>query len=306
LRHIYANFQTAGFRGAELKKHMDSASYAYTKNEHDQAMNALKADCEEAYNWLVQIPVHTWARHAFDTTCKTDLVVNNLSEVFNKMILDVRNKPIRTMIEGIRNKLMVKYSGTRAKAEDTRWEITPHFTEKLEEAKKWSRVCTAKNCEVGLWQVTSTRRNCAVDLRAHTCSCRKWDVTGIPCNHAISAIMKVKQHPEDYVHAFFKKPMYKEAYKHVVYPVPGPDDWTKSDTPDIEPPVFREKPGRKQVNRRKGAFEVPAPRDTSRMGTISCSNCGLAGHRYTTCSVPLKPGLQVRKENHKVCFFPIF
>ena len=73
---------------------MDAASYSYTKNGFDLAMEAMKADCEDAYNWLVQIPPETWARHFFDTNCKTDLVVNNISEVFNKMILDVRNKPI--------------------------------------------------------------------------------------------------------------------------------------------------------------------------------------------------------------------
>ena len=39
--------------------------------------------------------------------------------------------------------------------------------------------------------------------------------------------------------------------------------------PDIEPPVFREKKGKKQTARRKGEFEVPAPKDTSRMGTIT-------------------------------------
>jgi hypothetical protein len=33
------------------------------------------------------------------------------------MILNVRNKPIRTILEGIRNKLMIKYSGTREKVE---------------------------------------------------------------------------------------------------------------------------------------------------------------------------------------------
>jgi hypothetical protein len=54
--------------------------------------------------------VHTWARHAVDTNCKTDLVVNNLSEVFNRYILDVRKKPIGTMVEGIKNKLMTKKS----------------------------------------------------------------------------------------------------------------------------------------------------------------------------------------------------
>jgi hypothetical protein len=46
--------------------------------------------------------------------------VNNLSEVFDKMILDVRNKPIRTILDGIKDKLMVKYSGTRTKAESAR------------------------------------------------------------------------------------------------------------------------------------------------------------------------------------------
>jgi hypothetical protein len=136
LRHIYANFQSAGFRGEELKKHMFAASYSYTKGGFDKAMAAMQKDCEPAYNWLMQIPVEAWARHAFDTNSKTDLVVNNLSEVFNKMILDVRSKPIQTMLEGIKNKLMVKYSGTRVKADSTLWEITPFYSEKLEEAKK--------------------------------------------------------------------------------------------------------------------------------------------------------------------------
>jgi hypothetical protein len=48
LRHIYANFQSAGFRGEELKKHLFAASYSYTKSGFDKAMASLKEDCEEA------------------------------------------------------------------------------------------------------------------------------------------------------------------------------------------------------------------------------------------------------------------
>ena len=124
---------------------MFGASYAYIESGFDKCLEALKSDCEPAYNWLMQIPVEAWARHAFDTNCKTDLVVNNLSEVFTRMILDVRNKPIQTMIDGIKDKLMVKYSGTREKAENIRWEITPFYSEQLEIAKKFSRECRAKN-----------------------------------------------------------------------------------------------------------------------------------------------------------------
>ena len=65
-------------------------------------MKALKVQSEDAWKWLKNIEVSAWARYAMDHTCEIDLVVNNLSEVFNKMIPDVRSKPIRTMFEGIR------------------------------------------------------------------------------------------------------------------------------------------------------------------------------------------------------------
>jgi hypothetical protein len=174
---------------------------------------------------MAQIPPSAWARHAFDSNCKTDLVVNNLSEVFNRMILDVRGKPIRTMIDGIRSKLMVKYSGIRKKSASTLWEITPHYSKMLEESKKYSRHCVAKNADVRLYEVTSGVKVYSVNLQARTCGCKKWDLTAIPCNNAVSAIAKLKQHPEDYVHDFFKKPMYKAAYQNAIFPVPGPEDW---------------------------------------------------------------------------------
>ncbi|XP_020146808.3 uncharacterized protein [Aegilops tauschii subsp. strangulata] len=154
LRHIYQNFQTAGFRGDELKKHMDAASYSYTKNEHLVAMNDLKSECKAAWAWLNKVPVHTWARHAMDFTCKTDLVVNNISEVFNKMILDVRGKPIKTMLEGIRTKLMVKFNTNRTKTETANWEICPTYAEMLEEAKYNSRWCQSLMAGPNIYQVS--------------------------------------------------------------------------------------------------------------------------------------------------------
>ena len=56
-----------------------------------------------------------------------------------------------------------------------------------------------------------------VNLKKWTCGCRKWDMRGVPCNHDVCAIYKSKQQPEDFVHEFFKKPMYLEAYKPMIY-----------------------------------------------------------------------------------------
>lgn len=131
-------------------------------------------------------------------------------------------------------------------------------------------------------------------------------MTAVPCSHAIAAMQKVKIHPEDYVSAFFKKPMYCETYKHIIFPVPGPDHWPHTPGDDISPPVFREKKGKKQTARRKGLFEVPAKKDTSRIGTVTCSNCKKQGHRINNCGVPLKPKFQMRLNKHQVCpFIPL-
>ncbi|KAE8767266.1 Ubiquitin carboxyl-terminal hydrolase 12 [Hordeum vulgare] len=62
LRHIYANFQSTGFRAAELKKLVDQASYSFTKRGHELAMAELKAECEDACKWLEKIPKETWCR----------------------------------------------------------------------------------------------------------------------------------------------------------------------------------------------------------------------------------------------------
>ena len=293
LRHIYANFQSAGYRSKELKKCVDKASYSYTRHGHELGMAELKAQCEDAWKWLKNIEVSAWARYAMDHTCKTDLVVNNLSEVFNKMILDVRSKPIRTMFEGIRTKQMIKRQQTREKLQTCRWTITPNYSEILEENKKYAKYCQADRAGETIWQVTSKEKQYCVDMATCTCDCKRWNMTGVPCSHGISVLTKQKLHPEDYVNDFFKKPLYLETYKEIIYPVPGPDFWPHTNTPDIEPPVFKEKAGRKQTARRKGEFEVPAPRDTSRMGTITCGNCGLEGHKYTSCNKTLRPKLLV-------------
>jgi hypothetical protein len=98
--------------------------------------------------------------------------------------------------------------------------ITPHFTKQLELAKKYSRACTPRIAGTNLWEVTNGKgdQTHAVNLEARTCGCRRWDITWLPCNRACSAIIKAKN--LRIMLAILKKPMYVEAYKPMIYPVP--------------------------------------------------------------------------------------
>ena len=142
------------------------------------------------------------------------------------------------MLDGIKDKQMVRWHRNRERGKVALWEITPYYAKKLEVEKERARFCKPIQAGVNLWQVTSGQQTHAVNLEIYTCGCRKWDLSGTPCNHAISAINKAKMFPKDYVCKFCKKPLYLDAYEPMIYPIPGEHDWTRTSGIDIEPPIF--------------------------------------------------------------------
>ncbi|KAL0373872.1 UNVERIFIED_CONTAM: hypothetical protein Sradi_3302900 [Sesamum radiatum] len=104
-RHIYANFRQQ-FVSMMLKKYFWQAARSYTVSGFNFAMFKLKEPKPATYEWLKNIPVHMWARHAFDVRLKNDHDINNLSESFNNWVGDLRSKSILSLVDGLRAKIM--------------------------------------------------------------------------------------------------------------------------------------------------------------------------------------------------------
>ena len=132
--------------------------------------------------------------------------------------------------------------------------ITPNYSEKLEENKKSTKICEADRAGPDIWQVSSDENQYCVNIATNSCDCRRWDMTGVTCSHAIAAMSKIHMHPEDYVHEFFKKPLYIEAYKDIVYPVPGPEFWPDTHTQDIEPQCSKKKQAKNRQLGERGSL----------------------------------------------------
>lgn len=243
------------------------------------------------------IPRDHISRHAFSPRSKTDLVVNNLSEVFNKYILDYRDKPIRTMMELVRTRIMTRMSLKRSGLDHLGWEITPVMAEKLEKAKSRSKYSSAHLSDVGIYQVNSVETSYEVNLINKTCGCYIFQLTGVPCHHACAAIFKAKERPENYVDAFFKKDAYRATYANAIYPVPHEAEWVKTNSADIDPPLFTRQPGRPRKNRMKGEDEGPS-NGRARKGNVTCGNCKGTGHNVKGCHQPLRPHLALRVRKH--------
>ncbi|KAK1427701.1 hypothetical protein QVD17_16394 [Tagetes erecta] len=125
-----------------------------------------------------------------DGRAKCDVLLNNWCEVFNKQLVDARDKPIITCLEFIREYLMkriVKVQSLIDKPKTQEYPLTPFVRNQLDEIKK----CTAEYNVVMAWgnkyQVSGPWLDqCVVDVQTKTCSCRKWELTGIPCKHVVA------------------------------------------------------------------------------------------------------------------------
>ncbi|KAL0444758.1 UNVERIFIED_CONTAM: hypothetical protein Slati_2198500 [Sesamum latifolium] len=114
-------------------------------------------------------------------------------------------------------------------------------------AAKWrGRICPRISCFDG--------SQYAVDLSKRSCSCRKWDLTGIPCKHAISAICNQKDDPEDYVADCYSVQTYKRVYASAML-IGGDNVWTESYFIPPLPPNFGRRSGRPSRARRRDPDE---------------------------------------------------
>ncbi|KAL8472249.1 hypothetical protein ACS0TY_029459 [Phlomoides rotata] len=145
------------------------------------------------------------------------------------------------------------------------------------------------------WLMTRLQIECfdgsqfAIDLEGRKCSCRSWGLSGIPCKHAISAIVDMGLDPEDFVHTCYSLDTYKRVYEHPILPISGQLEWAKTLYIPPMPPSFLRKIGRPATARRVEPEEKSRKKDKvdklRRRGApkLSCTKCGRVGHNTSTC-----------------------
>lgn len=137
---------------------------------------------------------NTWVRAFFSTFPKCDSLLNNNCEVFNKYILEARELPILSMLERIKSQLMTRFYNKQVEvAEKFSGPVCPKIRKKLLKNADYANVCYVLPAGHGIFQVQSKGGDYIVDVLKKKCDCRRWDLTGIPCNHAIALDMRGSQ-----------------------------------------------------------------------------------------------------------------
>jgi hypothetical protein len=107
------------------------------------------------------------------------------------------------MLDMIFHKQMQMNLSKQKEAAKWHGRICPKIKKKLDKFQEWSLNCIVLAGGNHLFSIHSHEfeRTYSVDLKGRTCDCEKWQLTGIPCHHAIAACRTDKINLENLVHS---------------------------------------------------------------------------------------------------------
>lgn len=192
-------------------------------------------------------------------------------------------------------------------------QLCPNIQKQVEEAKKKSMEFIAHWNGKDRFVIESCYGDkFKLNLGERTCSCRRWQLCGIPCAHAISGIYYMGYPPEDFLDDLNKKETYMRVYSHLMDTLEGVDSWPKSGRVALLPPDIKNMPGRPKLHLRmkqpgeqepaKRTRDTPPPVSGKRVTKIGklgrhglVMTCGLCkGKKHNALGCPLR-GEKVQK-----------
>ncbi|CAN6339137.1 unnamed protein product [Urochloa humidicola] len=163
--------------------------------------------------------------------------------------------------------------------------ILPHIMKELREQRRNLDMEIHRSGDI-LGEVSvkgGSGYKCVVNLEERSCSCRKWQVSGIPCRHAIAFITSLREPLEKYVDKYYSVEKFKAAYEGLIPAMPDKAQWPQSDHDFfMHPPLLKATAGRRQDHRFKGCTEGNGS-TTRKKGSHQCKVCKKYGHRWYKC-----------------------
>ncbi|GJW01586.1 hypothetical protein Tco_1556837 [Tanacetum coccineum] len=199
LRYIHENMKQ-GWCGQAYKDLLWRVASATNVRDFEKCMLELKTMNPKAHEWLNKIPAEHWARSHFSGRAKSDLLLNNICEVFNGKIVGGRDKPVITLLEYIREYCMKRIVNVQGVIDKCTGPLTPTATRIMKSIKKEAHLMKVQWNGANKYQVSGNENwqgflykhavaacwNMAVNDRAAPPP-ETWELTEIPCKHAAAA-----------------------------------------------------------------------------------------------------------------------
>ncbi|CAL9757996.1 unnamed protein product [Musa acuminata subsp. burmannicoides] len=286
LRHVSESFRDE-FKNSKLVNLFWNAVYALTTAEFESIVNEMM-EVQDVRPWFQRFPPSLWAVAYFEGVRYGHFTLG-ITEVLYNWALDGHELPVVQMMEHIRNQLTSWFNDRRLIGLSMTSVLVPSAEKHISEANADSLCYQVLRANKVEFEIVSTERTNIVDIQSRSCSCRRWQIYGIPCAHAAAALLSCGEDVRLYAQECFSVQKYREVYSQTIYPIPDRNLWKvstegmesgngKSDI-IIRPPKTRRPPGRPK----KKVLRMESLKRPKRV--VQCGRCHLLGHSQKKCTL---------------------
>lgn len=289
MRHLSDSFRKE-FNNTILVNLLWEAAHALTVIEFEAKILEIEEISQEAAYWIRRIPPRLWATAYFEGTRFGHLTAN-IVESLNTWILEASGLPIIQMMECIRRQLMTWFNERRETSMQWTSILVPTAERRVAEALERARTYQVLRANEAEFEVISHEGTNIVDIRNRCCLCRGWQLYGLPCAHAVAALLSCRQNVHRFTESCFTVATYRKTYSQTIHPIPDKSLWKELSEGDpnankaveiiINPPKSLRPPGRPRKKRVRAEDRGRVKR------VVHCSRCNQTGHFRTTCAAPI-------------------
>ncbi|KAL3531259.1 hypothetical protein ACH5RR_010581 [Cinchona calisaya] len=287
LRHLSESFRKE-FNNTMLVNFLWEAANALTLAEFENRIHEIGEMSQEANYWIRRVPPRLWATSHFEGTRFGHLTAN-IAESLNSWILEASALPIIQMMECIRRQLMTWFNERREASMEWTSVLVPSAERRVSEAIERARTYQVLRANEADFEVISHEGPNMVDIRNRSCSCRGWQLYGLPCAHAVAALLSCRQNVHRFTESCFTIATYRKAYSQTIHPIPDRTLWKEmadnTQTEGLDMLVLPPKSFRPPAQPRKRRARAEDRGHVKRV--VHCSRCNQTGHFRTTCSAPI-------------------
>lgn len=263
-----------------------SAAYAPKLEDFQRSAANIKGISPDAYDWVVRSGPEHWA-NAFSLGARYNHMTSNFGQQFYSWVSEAHELPITQMIDVLRGKMMEAIYSRRVESNQWVTRLTPSKEEKLRKETEIARSLQVLLSHGSTFEVRGDSLD-TVDIDHWNCSCKEWQLTGLPCCHAIAVFECIGRSSYDYCSRYFTVDSYHLTYAESINPVPNVDrplaipgsesSQAAAAAVTVTPPPTKRPPGRPKM---KSAETIDIIKRQ-----LQCSKCKGLGHNKKTCKDP--------------------
>ncbi|CAL9178687.1 unnamed protein product [Musa hybrid cultivar] len=256
------------------------AIYACKVDEFNESIENIRIQSKELAEWVLAMKPESWS-DAFIKGSRHGHYSSGATEKFNSWVLTRYEPSVLQIIDILRCKLMELMFSRRESSNTWTEALVPSANQKVQEEMIKAR-SLGVICSAGSVFEVSDESTKIVNTETRECTCRRWQVTGLPCVHALAVLEQTNQCIYDYCSKYFSTGCYRLAYSLSINPIPDvgrPVCTNLFHAASTWPPRTRRLAGRPK--------EKPVEPRIVIKRAVHCSKCQGLGHNKQTCKAQI-------------------